>query len=1276
MRPATAILLLAGALAASASGRSKSVSITVWDRGINQHGAKPILIEQPEDDILDRTPPDQLKQGLLRNLIGQVESGLDRGVSEFEIELVERLNTATYFLEANQRRTLAFLRAAHGATAELVSYLQARNIGVTRLHYYLGSNGTNGAWFIAATASESSRVDLVDGRVDKQGAQALIDRVGASHVRIFLTYGDWPAANATMAQAIPLLLDLASLTRLDVATLIEALKLATGGQPQEAIANLDTARALKEHAPALEVFLVERLAWPAHVPGTSHIAVIADEHRESRFIARRLHVNPATGEVFLSRPYLGYGKDFRLEGTELDARLIPLALTLGQYKTKLRRYLSDEEKLRYIDGELIILKEAAARLDADPNPRLRTLHTKLKREIAKAAAYLDEERGKVEIRLASKGRKRPRSLFEPCPRGTRDAPGDCRDRGEPDPWNCPDCGDDGGASNGGDGQNDSDDPDDADDPEDRGGPKAPDDHGNQRKPRGPTDPGDGGGGSGGNSSGSGNSISGGGSSSSNLSLDPLILAEDWTALADHPAAPTPLQAHALRALNRNNESLHRFLIGSSPEGLQDWLRWTDDFAARRGDLALAHYFKGDALARLERWDEAISEFQLALGQAPHQPLVLSALGVAFAGKGDFDQALVALTRAGRSGASLADAHAGLGALWIQFSRGPKGALEALDRALKISPDFAVALYLRGCLKSLLGRFDEARSDLERAMDKAGPLADLLRANFQELTRRITGEEETRQALARGENPGVVIDRHLTDIGRQGPGGIAGPLSRAMSLGSHFPQYQDRITSQLNQMSRTNPALALQIQSGLNQIRSWNSNLEALAPRYGAMAGTAPSDRLSQAWTHPAFKGSGRDLANLLSGRSTNSGPSTLNQRGLPPPGASTRAAPRTDPLFTNPFAKPLQRQHGDLYGGLNRVADQLDLLNKGLGAATGLGSAFGAGSTSWASWLGRTPLTLAAPMVRDAADALAGRYNPFTLRVPSAAADHVLGLIGSRTGNPWLAGAGDFTAGLSSWIGSRRAAPDLDATTHIGDGVATFVTTFSAGLLFGPVGAKVAGAVTPFALQAGRALTYGPMSWAYNTFAPGPQKARNNLLTEFRLFNSTRAAQGMPTLSLRERYGYDTLKGMGFTDAEIRSYDHPAGRSASSRGSFPPNLGPGALAGRGAQAFGASDFLRKTTQPPPFGGCMDVPGTRCAPAMADPGRTAARPLLPASDRMSQNLGRMSDLAGKALGQLPAAPKPGGFKTGLEEATWIDENWPFDTMYGLAYRPARPAAGAK
>lgn len=210
-------------------------------------------------------------------------------------------------------------------------------------------------------------------------------------------------------------------------------------------------------------------------------------------------------------------------------------------------------------------------------------------------------------------------------------------------------------------------------------------------------------------------------------IEAALLRQDWTTVAvrcgaaEKSSAPLHLvQAHAYLATNRNNESLCQ-LIAVSPDDLRTWDQYTDGFLRENRKSSSAAYLRGDALARMKRWAEAQGVLTGALKRDPHNAMLLNARGAVLSARQDWDSALLDLEAATKANPRLADAFASLGAVWIKKREAPEGALTAFGEALKISPDYAMALNGKGAAEFASCAWKEAAESLVAARDKAACL---------------------------------------------------------------------------------------------------------------------------------------------------------------------------------------------------------------------------------------------------------------------------------------------------------------------------------------------------------------------------------------------------------------------------------------------------------------------------------------------------------------------------------------------------------------------------
>lgn len=260
-------------------------------------------------------------------------------------------------------------------------------------------------------------------------------------------------------------------------------------------------------------------------------------------------------------------------------------------------------------------------------------------------------------------------------------------------------------------------------------------------------------------------------------VEEAIHAENWAKVAElldsvNIQTPSPvlrlIKGHATLALNRNNESLCLFSSISSEGELRKWEEWTQELANKYQRSAIAYYFGGDASARLEKWEEALTSFNQALELHPNHPMVLNARGVTHAAKGEFDPAREDFKKASETAPPLAEIFASWGTYILQRKTDAQIALERFDRALKISPDYVLALNGRGSARILRQDWDTALSDLKEAKTQAtgclSGIEGVVDLNLASLTDKRNEEVSTMLAIA----PGFSLQEKLSTLDRMTP----------------------------------------------------------------------------------------------------------------------------------------------------------------------------------------------------------------------------------------------------------------------------------------------------------------------------------------------------------------------------------------------------------------------------------------------------------------------------------------------------------------------------
>ena len=250
-----------------------------------------------------------------------------------------------------------------------------------------------------------------------------------------------------------------------------------------------------------------------------------------------------------------------------------------------------------------------------------------------------------------------------------------------------------------------------------------------------------------------------------------LMNEDWEKVArllddvttEHPSPVLRMiKGHACLATNRNNDASCLFQSVVSAEKLAQWKQWTEALARQHQENAVTSYFLGDAQARLRQWEHSLATLTLALKSHPKNAILFNARGVVQAAQRKWDYALLDFEEAVAAQASLADAHASRGAMYIQKRDGAEGALKSFKRALDLSPDFALALSGKACAEFALGFIDEAKGDFEAAVSKSSCLQKVIGENIAMILRHIEGERDLQVAKLSDKEAGFLLEKSVNE----------------------------------------------------------------------------------------------------------------------------------------------------------------------------------------------------------------------------------------------------------------------------------------------------------------------------------------------------------------------------------------------------------------------------------------------------------------------------------------------------------------------------------
>jgi tetratricopeptide (TPR) repeat protein len=144
----------------------------------------------------------------------------------------------------------------------------------------------------------------------------------------------------------------------------------------------------------------------------------------------------------------------------------------------------------------------------------------------------------------------------------------------------------------------------------------------------------------------------------------------------------------------------------------------------------SHYNLGAVLQSRGKLDEAIEQYNAALGIRPQDATVNNALGAAFLSEGHPDQAISYLRTAEQLRPEYFDAHYNLGNA-LASAGDFRAAEDQFATAVRLKPDDADAHANLGSAYAELGQLTEAKAEFERALE-INPSHTLARENLEQL----------------------------------------------------------------------------------------------------------------------------------------------------------------------------------------------------------------------------------------------------------------------------------------------------------------------------------------------------------------------------------------------------------------------------------------------------------------------------------------------------------------------------------------------------------------
>jgi len=200
-------------------------------------------------------------------------------------------------------------------------------------------------------------------------------------------------------------------------------------------------------------------------------------------------------------------------------------------------------------------------------------------------------------------------------------------------------------------------------------------------------------------------------------LHKALLGPDWEAVIksvpDSTVARDPrvmlLLGHASYGLGQNNTAAAIFTLISDSASLAHWEKWTNVFSAQNASSTVAHYLYGDALARNEKFDQALKEFTEAIKLNEKFCLALNARGAVYDIKDNLDKASDDFEVATEYCPDFADTYAGIGVIYLQ--RGFLGAGEQFTKAIEKDSTHALAYNGQACNYASKKDFEMAENSI-------------------------------------------------------------------------------------------------------------------------------------------------------------------------------------------------------------------------------------------------------------------------------------------------------------------------------------------------------------------------------------------------------------------------------------------------------------------------------------------------------------------------------------------------------------------------------------
>jgi tetratricopeptide (TPR) repeat protein len=212
----------------------------------------------------------------------------------------------------------------------------------------------------------------------------------------------------------------------------------------------------------------------------------------------------------------------------------------------------------------------------------------------------------------------------------------------------------------------------------------------------------------------------------------------FAARRDEPATAALAKANALADNAPPEEQLLvRWMVATQSSDLLPAISLMNDMLKRFPDNKHVLYLSAEWLYFQQDYDRSRKLFEKALQSDPKFPPSLNMLGYAYIETGDPDpaKAKAALQRYAELLPDQPNPHDSLGEI-LRFSGDDEGSVIEYRKALKIAPTFYTSQLGVGETLTLMGKYDEARAEMDKAVAMAPTTRDKLHIEFQKVLIRF------------------------------------------------------------------------------------------------------------------------------------------------------------------------------------------------------------------------------------------------------------------------------------------------------------------------------------------------------------------------------------------------------------------------------------------------------------------------------------------------------------------------------------------------------------